>query len=144
MARRIGEVRRILVASPAYLARRGRPAEPGDLPQHAIIAFDGLFPGGEWRFVHEERTRSIDVQARLSVNDALAAISAAERGEGITAALSYMVAPQIAAGTLVKLLEEQSPPAVPVQIVYPHSRLVAPKVRAFVDFAAPRLARLIA
>lgn len=144
VARRIGEVRRILVASPDYLARHGRPAGPTDLPEHAVVAFDGLFPGGEWRFVHDGRARSIGVRARLTVNDALAAISAAERGEGITAALSYMVASQLATGTLVKLLEELSPPAVPVQIVYPHSRLVAPKIRAFIDFAAPRLARLIA
>ncbi|MGE3291562.1 MAG: LysR substrate-binding domain-containing protein, partial [Geminicoccaceae bacterium] len=144
VSRRIGEVRRILVAAPDYLVRRGRPTAPGDLPEHAVIAFDGLFPGGEWRFVDDGRARSVDVRARLSVNDALAAISAAERGEGITAALSYMVAPQLASGTLVKLLEEQSPPAVPVQIVYPQSRLITPKVRAFVDFAAPRLARLIA
>lgn len=140
VARRIGEVRRILVASPGYLARHGRPARPDDLPEHRVIAFDGLFPGGAWRFVGEGRAQTVDVRSRLMVNDALAAIAAAERGDGITAALSYMVAPQLAAGTLVTVLEENSPPAVPVQIVYPQSRLVAPKVRAFVDFAAPRLA----
>ena len=77
---------------------------------------------------------------RLTVNDALAAILAAERGDGITGALSYMVAPQLAAGRLVTLLDGFSPPPVPVQIVYPQSRLLAAKVRAFVDFAAPRLA----
>jgi DNA-binding transcriptional LysR family regulator len=144
VSRRIGEVRRVLVASPGYLAQHGRPIQPGDLPDHRMIAFTGLFPGGEWRFVSDGRSRSVDVRPRLTVNDALAAITAAERGDGITAALSYMVAPQLAAGTLVTVIEEYSPPAVPVQIVYPQSRLVAPKVRAFVDFAAPRLARKLA
>ena len=87
---------------------------------------------------------SVAVAPRLQVNDALGAILAAERGEGITTALSYMVAPQLAAGALVTLLDELSPPPVPVQLVYPQSRLLAAKVRAFVDFAAPRLARAIA
>ena len=78
------------------------------------------------------------------MNDALAAILAAERGEGLTTALSYMVAPQLAAGTLVRVLDAFAPPPVPVQLVYPQSGLVAAKVRAFIDFAAPRLARALA
>jgi DNA-binding transcriptional LysR family regulator len=144
VARRIGEVRRLLVAAPAYLARRGTPWDPGDLARHDLVAFEGMFPGGEWRHLRDGRPHAVAIHARLAVNDALAAIAAAERGEGITAALSYMVAPQLAAGTLVTVLEELAPPPVPVQLVYPQSRLVAAKVRAFVDFAAPRLARAIA
>lgn len=144
VARRVGEVRRVLVAAPGYLARRGRPEQPRDLLEQEVIAMDGLLPGGAWRFVRDGRAQTIELHPRLTLNDALAAITAAERGEGIAAALSYMVAPQLAAGTLVTVLEELSPPAVPVQIVYPHSRLLAPKVRAFVDFATPRLARALA
>ena len=144
VARRIGEVRRVLVAAPRYLAQHGQPGEPGDLLGHDVIAMDGLLPGGAWRFIRDGRTQTIELRPRLMLNDALAAITAAERGEGIAAALSYMVAPQLAAGTLVTVLEELSPPAVPVQIVYPHSRLLAPKVRAFVDFAMPRLTRELA
>jgi DNA-binding transcriptional LysR family regulator len=144
VARRIGEVRRLLVAGPSYLARRGRPGSPEDLTAHEVVAFAGLFPGGAWRYERDGRPQAIELAPRLAVNDAAAAIAAAERGEGITGVLSYMVAPQLAAGTLVPLLAELSPPPVPVQLVYPQSRLVAAKVRAFVDFAAPRLARAIA
>ena len=140
VARRIGEVRRILVASPGYLAHHGQPERPEDLRAHELIAFDGMLPGGEWRFQRDGQAGALAVTPRLTVNDALAAILAAERGDGITGALSYMVAPQLAAGRLVTLLDGFSPPPVPVQIVYPQSRLLAAKVRAFVDFAAPRLA----
>jgi DNA-binding transcriptional LysR family regulator len=144
VARRIGEVRRLLVASPAYLRHRGVPRRPGDLGAHELVAFEGMLPGGEWRFVADGRPGAVALAPRLTVNDALGAIMAAERGEGVTGALSYMVAPQLAAGTLVAVLEELAPPPVPVQIVYPQSRLLAAKVRAFVDFAAPRLGRALA
>ena len=144
VARRIGEVRRLLVAAPAYLAGRGTPRAPEDLVGHAVVAFEGMFPGGTWRFERGGRSETVVLAPRLAVNDAAAALAAAERGQGITGVLSYMAAPQLAAGTLVPVLADLAPPPVPVQILYPQSRLVAPKVRAFVDFAAPRLARALA
>ena len=143
VARRIGEVRRLLVASPGYVTRHGRPQHPDDLRAHALIGFEGMFPGGEWRYVADGRSSAVHLAPGLIVNDALAAIEAAVRGEGLTAALSYMVEPQLAAGTLVEVLGAFTPPAVPVQLVYPQSRLMAAKVRAFIDFAAPRLARVL-
>ena len=139
VARRVGEVQRILVASPDYLTRRGDPASPSDLKLHSIIAFTGLKPSREWRFVDGTTRAHVALQPRLEINDAIAAISAAEAGEGITIGLSYMVAEKIAEGRLMPVLGRYSPPPVPVQLVYPQSRLVAPKVRAFVDFAGPRL-----
>lgn len=144
IARRIGEVTRVLVASPAYLDRHGVPREPMDLRAHEMIAVPGLLPGGEWRFWADGKPQTVRLTSSLAVNDALAAIMAAERGEGLTAVLSYMVAPQLRAGTLVTVLDPFTPPPVPVQLVYPQSRLVAAKVRAFVDFAAPRLTRILA
>ncbi|MFL5337697.1 MAG: LysR substrate-binding domain-containing protein [Geminicoccaceae bacterium] len=144
VARRIGEVRRLLVASPAYLQRRGAPNHPRDMAQHEVIGSEFMFPGGEWRFTDGERPQALCVASRLTVNDALAAIMAAERGDGIAGALSYMVAPQRAAGTLVALLEPFTPAAVPVHLVFPQSRLLAAKVRAFVDFTAPRLMQALA
>lgn len=144
VARHLGEVRRLLVASPAYLERRGVPRQPGELAQHEVIGSGFMFSGGEWHFDEQGRSRSVGLASRLVVNDALAAIMAAERGEGIAGALSYMVAPQRAAGELIAVLEEFTPPALPVHLVYPTSRLLAAKVRAFVDFAAPRLARALA
>ena len=89
--------------------------------------------------------RELDATGEVGVR-LWAAITAAfaERGEGLTTALSYMVAPQLRAGTLVTVLDPFTPPPVPVQLVYPQSRLVAAKVRAFMDFAAPRLTRVLA
>ncbi|MEH7830026.1 LysR substrate-binding domain-containing protein [Gemmobacter denitrificans] len=81
----------------------------------------------------------MSIAPRLEINDAVTAIAAAEAGEGITVALSYMVAEQIRQGRLVQILNEWTPPAVPVHLVFPQSRLLAPKLRVFVDFVAPRL-----
>jgi DNA-binding transcriptional LysR family regulator len=140
VARRIGETRRLLVASPGYIARRGAPARPEALRLHDIIAFTGLMPAREWRHLGEDgRADTVALAPRLEMNDAAAALAAAERGDGITVALCYMAAPLLADGRLVVVLEGFTPPAVPIQLVYPQARLLASKIRAFIDFAAPRL-----
>lgn len=139
IAKRIGAVHRILVASPDYLARRGAPASPADLRLHSMIAFTGLMPNREWRFLNGQKPGSVSLHPRFEINDAVAAIQAAEMGHGITNALSYMVSDQIRDGTLVPVLDNFTLPPRPVHLVYPHARLVAPKIRAFIDFAAPRL-----
>jgi DNA-binding transcriptional LysR family regulator len=139
IALRLGEVRRVLVASKAYLARRGRPMAPADLKHHAMIAFTGLQPAREFGVGGSKRAGRETSAPRLKVNDALAAIAAAEAGEGIAEALSYMVAKQIRSGRLAAVLQEFAPASIPVQLVYPESRIVGPGLRAFLDFAAPRL-----
>lgn len=139
VARRVGTVRRTLVASPLYLARRGSPQVPADLRLHSMIAFTGLLPNRDWRFLDNGRPGSVSFTPRLEINDAVAAISAAEAGEGITIALSYMVADMVRDRRLAPVLDRFTPPPVPVHLVYPQSRLIAPKLRAFVDFATPRL-----
>lgn len=139
VARRVGTVRRVLVASPAYLAERGAPEKPDDLKRHDVIAFTGLLPGREWRLVDDGRDTAVVLSPRFEVNDAVAAIVGAERGDGITIALSYMVAGAIAQRRLIPVLDRFTPPAVPVQLVYPRARTMAAKVRTFLDFAAPRL-----
>jgi DNA-binding transcriptional LysR family regulator len=144
MARRIGEIRRVLVASPDYLARHGQPQVPADLKQHAFIAFTPLLPNREWRYSDARGTNSVSVAPRFEINDAVAAIAGCEAGEGITIALSYMVAEKVHAGRLVTILDAFTPPPVPVHLVHAQSRLVAPKIRAFVDFATPMLRSTLA
>lgn len=139
MSRMVGEVRRQLFASPGYLMRRGTPREPADLKLHSIIAFSGLMPNQEWTYAGAKGAGRVTLRPRFEINDATAAIGAAEAGDGITIALSYMVARQVREGTLVPVLERYAPPGAPVQLVYPETRLLAPKVRAFLDFATPRL-----
>jgi len=142
-ARRIGSVRRMLVASPDYLARRGAPTAPADLKLHAVIAFTGLTPNREWRFGGGNSQISATLDPVIEINDAQAAIDAAEMGHGVTVALSYMVHDRIRAGKLVEVLDTVAPPPQPVHLVYPQARLIAPKIRAFVDFIAPRLKHTI-
>jgi DNA-binding transcriptional LysR family regulator len=139
VARQHGEVRRVCVAGPSYLAKHGAPKAPADLKRHSVIAFTGLQTNSEWSFIEGAKPRRIETSPRFEINDVVAAISAAERGEGITVALSYMVAANVKARRLVVLLDGFAPPPVPVHLVFPESRLVASKVRAFVDYAAPRL-----
>jgi DNA-binding transcriptional LysR family regulator len=141
VARAVGRVRRLLVASPGYLARRGVPATPADLRLHEVIGFTGLMPNRDWRHVQDGRGAAVRLAPRFELNDAAAAIAAAEAGEGITISLCYMVAGAIRDGRLVPVLEPFTPAAVPVHLVTPQARLVAPKVRAFLDLAAPRLRR---
>lgn len=139
VARRVGTVRRVLVASPGYLARHGAPALPADLRLHSMIAFTGLTPNREWRFLDGRSGAAVSIAPRLEINDAAAAIAAAEMGDGITLALSYMVADHLGEGRLVTVLDDLAPPPVPVHLVYPQNRLIAPKLRAFLDFVTPRL-----
>lgn len=139
VARRVGSVWRMLVASPGYLEQRGSPLRPSELREHAIIAFTGLMPHREWRYVDDGRARRIALAPRMEINDAVAAIDAARHDQGITIALSYMIADALAEGSLVPVLEAFTPPPAPVHLVHAHGRLVAPKVRAFLDHAAPRL-----
>ena len=139
IAKRVGSVRRVLVASPGYLARRGTPLGPADLRLHSMIAFTGLMPNRELRFLDGRAGNSVSFLPRLEINDAVAAIAAAEMGDGITVALSYMIADHVREGRLVTVLDSVMPPPVPVHLVYPQNRLVAPKLRVFVDFVTPRL-----
>ncbi|MBT5945356.1 MAG: LysR family transcriptional regulator, partial [Rhodospirillaceae bacterium] len=96
--------------------------------------------GHEWRYQAEGRTRTVAITPRLKINDALSALAAAEAGEGITPALSYMISDAVAAGRMVPVLEDWAPAPAPVHLVHQQGRLVPPKIRAFMDFAAPRLA----
>lgn len=139
IAKRIGAVRRVLVASPDYITRRGMPASPAELRLHSVIAFTGLMPNREWRFLNGQKQGSVNLSPVFEINDAAAAIQAAEEGHGVTVALSYMVSDQLRNGELVSILDAFMLPPQPVHLVYPQARLVAPKVRAFIDFAAPRL-----
>lgn len=139
IAKRIGAVHRILVASPEYIARRGAPASPTDLRIHSVIAFTGLMPNREWRFLNGQKTGSVSLQPAFEINDAIAAIQAAKMGHGITLALSYMVSRQIQEGTLVPVLDSFILPPQPVHLVYPQAPHIAPKIRTFIDFAGPRL-----
>jgi len=139
VASRVGTVRRVACGSPTYLARRGTPRSPDDLRDHDCITFEAIASAEEWKFVADRFESIIPVHSRLAVNTAEAAIDAAIAGAGITRALSYQVADELRLGTLVLVLQEFEPPAWPVSLVYAGGRYLPLKVRAFLDFVAPRL-----
>jgi len=143
IARRLGTVQRIVVASPGYLARAGIPRSPATVRAHALVAFGGT-ASRQWRFDWGGKAEVVEVAPRLEVNDAQAAIALAEAGEGLSMVLSYQAAASLRAGKLVRVLDEFAPAPMPVHIVYPPSRMVAPKLRAFIDLAAPALSRRLA
>ncbi len=139
MATRLGTIRRVVCASPAYLAKHGIPGKPEDLASHQCITFDGLMAPGVWTFRSGKAGVSIPIRSRLVVNMAESAIDAAIAGVGITRVLSYQVASATQSGTLDLVLEAFEPPAAPVSLVYASQGLLPLKLRAFLDFAMPRL-----
>ena len=144
LATRVGAIGRVVCASPAYLAARGTPKAPADLGRHDCVTFGGLTSPDAWIFGHGKSTVSVAVHSRLVVNTAEAAIDAAMAGLGITRVLSYQAENAIRAGTLVRLLRAFEPTPAPVSLVYAGQGLLPLKLRACLDFAAPRLkARLL-
>ena len=136
VARNIGSMRRLVVASPDYLATRGEPSTPQDIPAHDTIQFGAIAAPPEWTFVVAGEERRVAHAPRFTTNIADAAIWHAEHGGGLTCVLAYQAAAAIAAGRLKVVLAEFELPPLPIHIVYPTSRLLSAKVRAFIDLAA--------
>ena len=134
----VGETRRLICASPAYLRRAGVPAAPGELAQHRCIGFTGLSSGVEWT-VGRRRSERVRVRPVLITNQVDAAVDACVRGLGCGQFLCYQVQALLDAGKLRRILQEHEPEALPIHVVYPHARLLSSNVRAFLDFAVPRL-----
>jgi DNA-binding transcriptional LysR family regulator len=139
VATRLGSIGRVVCASPDYFAERGIPESPGDLGKHDCVTFEGLMPPDRWTFTIGRSDVSIPIHSRLVVNTAEAAIDAAIAGLGITRVLSYQIASAVRVGALTVVLPEFEPTPSPVTLVYAGGRLLPLKLRAFLDFAAPRL-----
>ncbi len=139
IAARLGAIRRVICASPAYFAARGAPQSPEELATHDCIAFDALSSGDAWDFGIGQAAKSVRIQCRLVVNTAEAAIDAAIAGFGVTRVLSYQVAEAVRTGALRLAIESFEPAAWPVSLVRPERGRLPLKLRAFLDFVAPRL-----
>jgi DNA-binding transcriptional LysR family regulator len=141
----VGAVRRVVVASPEYLARFGRPKDPADLAAHRCISSTAITPTDVWTFgtAGGRQGKRVRVSPILTVNVVDAAARSAMSGVGVTCALSYQVAEHLASGALVRVLSQYEPPPLPVHVVYPATSARTSKVRAFVEIAAPRLRTLV-
>jgi DNA-binding transcriptional LysR family regulator len=133
VARHVGEMRRIVVASNSYLKRHGEPKTPKTIASHETIQFGATAASLDWRFVEDGREIRVTCTPRFVTNSADAAIQYAEQGGGLTRVLAYQAADAIRGGRLRVVLEKFEPPPLPIHIVYPTSRLLSAKVRTFID-----------
>jgi len=137
VARRVGQVRWVLFASPDYVTRRGRPRTPRDLIKHDIVYESHRPSPMEWRFRASGPGKVVRITPRFMATEIEAVLAAVKAGRGIGRTLSYQVADDFASGTLVRLLDEFEPPAWPVHLFVPTTRYMPQAVRAFLDVAGP-------
>lgn len=140
-ALKVGTVRRVVCGAPGYLDTQGTPDVPRDLARHRLIATPTDTARGSWRFGTDE-AQAVKVAPRLAMTSVAAAIRVARQGWGLTRALSYQVADDIAAGNLCTVLDAYEPAPLPVHLVHVEGRRAAATVRSFLDFAAARLRRV--
>lgn len=142
---KVGTVRRVVVASPDYLAQHGEPLSPDELGQHDAIGISTSGgPFTPWQFARPDDPRrelrlAPSPRVQCTVNSSEVGILAARAGHGLARAISYQVAEHVASGHLRIVLAAHEPAPVPVHLVHPEGRHAAAKVRAFIDFAVARL-----
>jgi DNA-binding transcriptional LysR family regulator len=139
MATRVGLIRQVLCASPAYLDARGVPKAPADLASHDCIGYEDIATGINWDFRFDGTSQTIKVPWRLLVNAVEAGVIAAKDGAGIARVFSYQIDDLVKSGALVTLLDAYEPTPLPATLIYPSQRRVPQKLRALLDFAVPRL-----
>lgn len=138
-ALRVGQVRRVLCASPSYLAEHGIPSTPDALVKHQLIVAGAISATVDWRFENDGSPVSIRIKPRLRVTSNDAAIEAAVLGLGITRLLSYQIATQLASGELKIIMREFEPKPMPINIIHREGRYASAKIRSFVDLMSTRL-----
>jgi DNA-binding transcriptional LysR family regulator len=137
VARAVGDMRRVVVASPRYLKARGTPLKPSDLAGHDMIgSAAGLL--SEWRFIDRGKEIRVPCPARFATNSVDAAIAFAEQDGGLALLLAYQVEDALKAGRLKTVLQDYETPPLPIHLVYPTSRLLSAKVRAFIDLVVEK------
>lgn len=135
----VGHVRRVVCASPAYLAQHGVPRTPADLARHTVVSAGSVTPGIEWKFSLGGAAANVRLKPRLMVSTNDAAIEAVRRGFGVCRLMSYQVAPLIAGGELTPILEDYEPPPLPIHVLHREGRYASAKLRTFVDLMVARL-----
>lgn len=133
IARKLGELRMIVCAAPAYLAAKGEPQTPDDLGAHDCLVFSDESGAGAWRFQSPVGRRTVHVGGRLRANSLDVVVAAAKEGAGIVRAPSWQVADDLRTGRLKRILADHERPPVPVHAMFQPTRLALPKIRLFVD-----------
>lgn len=136
---RVGQIHRVLCASPVYLQQHGTPANPDELSRHSIIAATGVTPMVEWRFAHAGQNMAVKVRPRLTVSSNDAAIEGSLAGLGISRLLSYQVGGYFDDGQLCRVMQAYETVPLPVHVVHREGRYANVKVRSFVDLIVAQL-----
>jgi DNA-binding transcriptional LysR family regulator len=142
VARKLGETRLVPCASPQYLSEHPAPKTPEDLAGHNCFTYEYVTPRNVWRFRdHAGGERAVRVAGTLHSNNGDLLAEVAARGAGIVFEPAFIVGPDVRAGRLVPLLQEFTPPPVPIYAVYPSRKHLSAKVRRFVEFLVARFAQ---
>jgi len=139
IAKSIGQIRRVVCASPEYIKKTGPIKRPEEISTRECVRFTGLTPGPTWQFFDNGKPLSIQIKGAFGCNQAPAAIDACVAGLGIGMFLSYQVEPLVRQGKLTILLSEFEAPPMPVSLVFSHSKLMSARVRVFVDWMTEAL-----
>ncbi len=139
VVRKLGSCRLVTVASPAYLARHGRPSRPADLAGHECLAYEGDASPGTWAFGTGDHSESVHVRSRFSANNGDVLAEAAAHGLGITLQPDFIVEPYLEDGRLEKVLESFAPPELGVYALLPGTRHMPYRVRVLIEFLSARL-----
>jgi DNA-binding transcriptional LysR family regulator len=138
-ARRLADLRRVVFAAPDYFAKHGRPKVPGDLAGHQCLVRTSARDGDAWPFLVGGRLKTVKVAGRFRSSGALAVNEAAVQGLGIANAPLWQVRALVDRGVVGLVLTRFEPPLVPVQAVWPATRLLPAKTQLFLDYLATRL-----
>ncbi|EDT43941.1 LysR family transcriptional regulator [Burkholderia ambifaria] len=143
VARRVGELAQINCASPAYLARHGTPRSPDDLPDHVAVGYFSSRTGREldWEYADMDSgaLQTVKMRSVVAVNSSQAYLACCLAGLGLIQAPREGLAPLLESGSLVEVLPEWHAEPLPVSVVFPSGRHLAPRVRIFVDWLADTL-----
>jgi DNA-binding transcriptional LysR family regulator len=139
IARNVGTIRMVVSASPEYIERHGAPTHPSELCRHDCIAWSSLGPLNTWWLREADTDRAFPIRTRFSTSSAESAIDAAVSGVGLVQTTAYQAERGVRDGGLTVLLEDFECAPTPVSLVHAGNRSVPLKLRAFLDFAVPRL-----
>ncbi len=139
VAKRVGEVHKILCASPDYLKKHGHPNTPSALIDHDAITFEGLDSTSQWRFYDNDNAFDVPVFSRVKANSTDIAVHSARQGLGIARVLSYQALPWLMSNELERVLHDYNPPPLPVNLLFIRQGSLPLKQRSFIDYMVPRL-----
>jgi DNA-binding transcriptional LysR family regulator len=144
VARRAGVLGRAVVAAPIYLERSGAPSTPAELADHVCLIHDATPDPSVWRFAGPDGPMSVQVTGAFLANDSESVRRAARAGHGVALLPEIQVLDDLRAGRLFRLLEDYPSQRVPVHIVYPSRRNLAPRTRVVMDFLLQQVQEITA